>query len=52
MEFIALYDLSQQDEKHWQMPFENIAKELGIQAARSTHTSIAIYVTLHDAHIR
>ena len=46
------YMICQQDKEHWQMPFEDIAKELGIQAARSTHTSIAIYITLRDAHIR
>jgi len=32
----ALRQLSQQDEEHWQMPFLDIAKELGIIAARST----------------
>lgn len=43
---IALRDLSQQDEIHWQMPFEDIAKELGItNIARSTLEHI-----FHDHH--
>ena len=42
---IALYDLSQKDEEHWQMPFKDIAKELGIQAARSTLQHV-----FHDQH--
>lgn len=28
---IALHDLLQKDEVHWQMPFEDVAKELGIE---------------------
>lgn len=34
---IALRDLSQKDETHWQMPFEDIAKELdtGLHIAQS-----------------
>lgn len=44
-ESIALYDLSQKDEIHWQMPFEDIAKELGISAARSTLEHV-----FHDHH--
>lgn len=43
--FIALRDLSQQDETHWQMPFEDIAKELRITVARSTLEHI-----FHDHH--
>ncbi|RPB04650.1 hypothetical protein L873DRAFT_1928331 [Choiromyces venosus 120613-1] len=35
-ESIALRDLSQKDEEHWQMPFPEIAKELNITATRST----------------
>ena len=42
---IILYDLSQKDEEYWQMPFEDIAKELGIQAARSTLKHV-----FHDQH--
>lgn len=35
--YIALCDLSQEDLSHWQMPFENIAKELEIgNIVRST----------------
>ena len=36
----ALRACSQQDEEHWQMPFPDIAKELGIVAARSTIESV------------
>lgn len=42
---LALRDLSQKDEAHWQMPFEDIAKELEIQAARSTLENV-----FHDHH--
>lgn len=42
---IALHDLSQKDETYWQMPFEDIAKELGISAARSTLEHV-----FHDHH--
>jgi len=36
----ALHARSQQDERHWQMRFPDIAKELGIVAARSTIESV------------
>jgi len=36
----ALRARSQLDEQHWQMPFPDIAKELGIIAARSTIESV------------
>lgn len=42
---VALRDLSQQDEAHWQMPFEDIAKELNINVARSTLEHV-----FHDHH--
>lgn len=47
-ESIALRDLSQHDEAHWQMPFEDIAKELacGITVARSTLKHI--FLNHHD----
>lgn len=44
-ESIALHDLSQKDETHCQMPLEDIAKELGIHAARSTLEHV-----FHDHH--
>jgi len=42
---MALGELSQSDEEHWQMPFTDIAKELNIYAARSTLEKV-----LHDHH--
>ena len=44
-ESVPLRDLSQKDKYHWQMPFEDVAKELGIKAARSTLEHI-----FHDQH--
>jgi len=44
-EFIALYNLSQKDEEHWKIPFEDIAKGLEIQAAQSTLEHV-----FHDQH--
>lgn len=43
---IALHDLSQQDESHWQMPFEDIAKELRIS---NIALSTLKYI-FHDYH--
>ncbi|KAG0131562.1 hypothetical protein HOY82DRAFT_646266, partial [Tuber indicum] len=44
-ESMALAELSQKDEEHWQMPFLDIAKELNIFAARSTLEKV-----FHDHH--
>ncbi|RPA88806.1 hypothetical protein L873DRAFT_1724535, partial [Choiromyces venosus 120613-1] len=35
-ESLALRDLSQKDEEHWERTFPEIVQELGIKAARST----------------